>query len=110
MVDHKNAHTRDPKTTRRQSGEVKANEAQRLLNDPAYVAGYNRVRDALIYEIENLKHDGMPETDAYERELCRVLRTLTSTKRAMSLGIQGQALREADFKPHAPEADKTNEG
>jgi hypothetical protein len=105
MVDTQNAHKRPENQTRRESGEVKANEAHRLLNDPAYVAGFKRVRDALIYELENLKHDGMPETDAYERELCRTLRTLTSTKRAMSLGIQGQALREADFRPRKPEDD-----
>ena len=110
MADTHNAYVRPEGSKRRESGEVKANDAQRLLNDPAYVAGFNRVRDALIRELENLKHDGTSETDAYEREICRTLRTLNSTKRAMSLGIQGQELRNADFKSRAPEPDETSEG
>lgn len=109
MADTKNAHVRSEKSKRR-STEVEANEAKRLLADPAYVKGFNAVRNALILRIEEFQHDGSPEADAYERELCRTLRTLTRTKRAMALGIQGQELRDADFRPHAPEADKQKEG
>lgn len=110
MVDTKNAHKRPEKSTRRESGEVQANEAQRLLNDPAYIKGFNAVRDALIRTLEEFQHSGSREDDDFEREVCRSLRTLTRTKRAMSVGIQGQALRDADFRPHPPEATKKNEG
>lgn len=108
MVDRNNAHKRSEKSLRRQSGEVEAEDAKRLLNDPAYQRGFENVRNALISLIENFQHDGSPEADANEREICRSLRTLTRTKRAMALGIQGQVLKAADFRPHAPN-DETDE-
>ena len=109
MVDPHNAHIR-PESSKRESTEVQASEAQRLLNDPAYVRGFNNVREGIIYQLEHMKHDGSADMDDYERELCRVLRTLTSTKRAMSLGIQNQPLREHNFRAKAPEAEETKEG
>lgn len=93
-----NAHIR--KTTRRQSPDVIAEEAARLLDDPAFIRGFETVRSGVIAEIENLKHDGQDETRDYELELCRTLRNLNAVKRAISMTVQGQKLRIADFKPH----------
>ncbi len=95
--DTKNAHIR--KGGRRQAPEVLADEAQRLLDDPAFVRGFDTVRESMVRAITEFKHDGSPEADAYERECCRTLRTLTSLKRAIALGVQGQKLRLADFRP-----------
>ena len=100
--DTSNAHVRK-RGSRRQSPDVKADEAQRLLDDPAFVRGFEAVREGMVNEIINLKHDGQPETDDYERELCRTLRTLNSLKRAISLGVQGHKLRLAEFRPVGPE-------
>ena len=61
------------------------------------MAGIDRVRDGLVAELENLKHDGQSETDAYEREICRALRTLKSVTRAVSLTVQGQAFKASDI-------------
>ena len=97
------------KSSRREAPDVKAEEAQRLLDDPAFVRGFDAVRNGVIKEIENLKHDGQPETVNYELELCRTLRTLTGIRRAIALGIQGQALRLAAFKPRQPESDDDEE-
>jgi len=108
MVDTKNAHVR-AETSKRESNEVLANEAKRLLTDPAYVRGFDLVRTGLISSLENFKHDGSPEADAWEREVCRSLRTLVSTKRAMSAGVQGQQLREAGFRAHDPETEQPDE-
>lgn len=102
-ADTDNAQIR--KTTRREAPDVKAEEAQRLLDDPAFIRGFDAVRNGVIKEIENLKHDGQPETENYELELCRTLRNLKAIKRSISLGIQGQKLRLAAFKPSGPESD-----
>lgn len=102
--DTSNAHVR--KGGARQSPNVQADEAQRLLDDPAFIRGFGAVREGVINELERIKHDGQPELDDYERELCRTLRTLHSVKRAIALGVQGQKLRLADFKPIEPEPEK----
>ena len=94
--DGKNAHVRKGK---RQSADTQASDAQRLLDDPAFQRGFDTVRDGLIREIEDLKHDGQEATTAYELELCRTLRTLKSLKRAIGMGVQGQKLRLAGFRP-----------
>ena len=101
MADTKNAHVRGKTRSRRQTPDVKAEDAQRLLNDPAFIRGFEAVKEGMINEIVNLKHDGQPQTDAYERELCRTLRTLNSVKRAIAIGVQGQKLRLAEFQPQA---------
>ena len=94
--DTKNAHVRKG---RRSSPDVEASEAQRLLDDPAFIRGFEAVREGMVNEIINLKHDGSNEMDEYERECCRTLRTLSSLKRAISLGVQGHQLRLAEFRP-----------
>ncbi len=96
-VNPKNAHVRKS-GSKRQSPDVKADDAQRLLNDPAFERGFNAVREGMIAEIINLKHDGSDETKAFEAECCRVLRTLESLKRAIAVGPQMQMLRLADFQ------------
>lgn len=84
---------------KRESDSVAAEDARRLLDDPAFKKGVDRVRDGLVAELEKLQSDGQPETEAYERELCRALRTLKRVTRAISTTVQGQALRIAEFKP-----------
>lgn len=101
--DTSNAHVR--KGGRRQSPDVQADEAQRLLDDPAFKRGVSAVREGVINELERIKHDGQPETDDYERELCRTLRTLKSVERAIAMGVQGQKLRLAEFRPVEPEPE-----
>lgn len=98
-----NAHVRTGGV--RQSPDVLADEARRLLDDPAFIRGYEAVREGLISEIENIKHDGQPETQDYELELCRTLRALKSVRRAIALGVQGQKLRLADYRSQAPQED-----
>lgn len=98
MPDTKNAQIRKKSTSRRQDKDVQAEEARRLLDDPAFVRGYTAVRDGLLYALENLQSDGSKESDDYERELCRSLRTLQAIRRSIALGIQGQKLRLANFQ------------
>jgi len=93
-------------TSRRESAEGKAADAQRLLDDPAFKRGFAKVRDALIYELEQVKHDGQPETDDRERELCRSLRTLMCVRRAISIAVQGQALKLATLIASEPDKSK----
>ena len=107
MVDKQNAHIRS-EVSKREAPDVIANEAERLLTDPAYVRGYTNVREGIVYQLENMKHGGGKEDDDYCLELCRVLRTLKSTKRAMSVGVQTQSLREHNFRAQVPEDE--NEG
>jgi hypothetical protein len=87
----------------RASKEVQTAEADRLLNDPAFQRGFDNVRDGCVALLENLQHDGSEGTDEYEREICRTLRTLSRLKRTIALGVQGQKLRLADFRPHKDE-------
>ena len=101
--DPNNAHIR--KTSKRESPDVKAEEAQRLLEDPAFKRAFESMREGLVNELENLKHDGQPETDDYEREICRSLRTLRGIPRAITLAVQGQKLRLADFQAKPPEGE-----
>lgn len=98
MADTGNAHIRKGES-RRDDADIIANDAHRLLDDPAFKRGFNLVRDGLIRELENMQHDGSEAMDDYEREVCRSLRNLMSVRRAIGACIQGQTLREAGFKP-----------
>jgi len=95
--DANNAHIR--KGSKRQSPDIIANDAERLLKDPAFIRGFDGVRNGTIALIETTAHDGSPEFDAAEREMCRTLRTLASIRKDISLCVQNQTLRLADFKP-----------
>lgn len=88
---------------KRESAEAVASEAQRLLDDPAFQRGFSNLRDQLIKELEDLKHDGQSQTSDYELEICRTLRTLRSLRRGIALGVQGQTIRLADFQAKGPE-------
>ena len=101
--DKSNAHVR--KDSKRESPEAVANEAQRLLDDPAYKRGTELVREGLVRELENFKHDGSSEHEDFEREICRSLRSLRSIRHAIAACVQGQTLREAGFKPVNPEKE-----
>ena len=95
--DPKNAHIRRG-GSKRESMEVKADEAKRLLDDPAFQRAYDAVREGLVNALAELRHDGQPETDAFERELCRSLRTLSSMRRAIALAVQKHKLSLVDFQ------------
>ena len=95
--DKSNAHVR--KGGKRESPEAVASEAQRLLDDPAFQRGTELVREGLVRELENIKADGSPEQEDFEREICRSLRNLKSLRHAIAACVQGQTLREAGFKP-----------
>lgn len=103
MPDLTNAHIRGEQKSRREQPDIKAEEARRILDDPAFKRGYEAVRNGLIKAIEEGQSDGSEEYAQYEDELCRALRTLASIKRNISLGIQGQTLRLAAFKPRHDE-------
>lgn len=103
--DTRNAHIR--KGSKREKPEraksAEADDAQRLLDDPAFVRAYDAIHEGLVNELQTLKHDGQAETDDYEREICRALRLLPGFKRALVLAVQGQKLRLADYRPSGPE-------
>jgi hypothetical protein len=98
MADTKNAHLRGESKSRREQPDIKAEEAQRILDDPAFKRGFEAVRNGYIKAIEEGLADGKPEYDMWEREICRSLRTLYAVKRNISLAIQGQTLRLAEFQ------------
>jgi hypothetical protein len=102
MANTRNAHVRKASSKRR-SDEVTSEEAKRLLDDPAFQRGFENVRNGLIRLLEEMQHDGSTEMKRYEREITRSLRTLNRLKRTIALGVQGQQLRLADFKPQKPE-------
>ena len=91
---------------KRTAPDANADEAQRLLEDPAFNRGFDAVHEGIVNTIANIQHDGQPATDAHERELCRTLRTLHSVKKVLSRAVQGQQLRLHDFKPRVIEPDE----
>lgn len=103
-IDKKNAHIRS--TSRRQSSEVKAEGANRILNDPAFTESFTDLRENIIKAIENSEvYDGSPESENYLLEQCRHLVVLKNIKGMMTRRIQGERLRVAEFKPKTPEKD-----
>ena len=102
-TDTSNAHIRSD--SKRESHEVVANDAKRLLDDPAFKRGVDLVREGLVRELESMKHDGSPEHEDFEREVCRSLRSLKSVRHAITACVQGQTLREAGFKPVEPQKE-----
>ena len=93
----KNAHIR-AEVKPEQPADV-ANDADRLLNDPAFQKAFDSVESQLVKFLKEYQHDGSPETDANEREICRSLRTLYRVRRAVTMTVQGQKLRAVDFSP-----------
>ncbi len=65
-----------------------------------------QMEHAIVNLIVETQHDGSPEADAAEREMCRSLRTLKRLPRIMFRVLQGEQLRLADFRPHDPEGDE----
>lgn len=83
---------------RRHTAEVAANDASRLLNDPAFKTAIQRVNDEITRKIRTLDHDGSGEKDAEERELCRELRVLDRLVSKIAAPVQLQALKEHNEK------------
>ena len=105
--DTSNAHVRGGKPqTKRGSKSQQALDAERLFNDPAFQDAMDQMEYAIVNLIVETQHDGSPESDAAEREMCRSLRTLKRLPRIMTRILQGQQLRLADFRPHEPEKDE----
>lgn len=104
--DTSNAHVREGA---RQKPDKLAADAERLVNDPAFLRAYNAVRDELVRRIESFQpsfgEGTSHENDAYERELCRSLRTLSRLRTAIGGAPMLQLLREAGFRPKQPEKD-----
>lgn len=98
-----NAHVRGD--SKRQAVETVAADADRLLNDPAFIQGFDGLREATIKLIEETANDGSPEYVAAEREMCRTLRTLHSLRRRIGVCVQNQTLRLAEFKSVEPEKE-----
>lgn len=105
VADTKNAHVRKG-TTKRKTPDIQSSEAERLLNDPAFVRGMDAAENGIVSLICDTKHDGSPQCDAAEREMCRSLRTLRGLKRIIAVSVQGQKLRLADFQSGLPEDDE----
>ena len=101
-ADASNAHVRKGK---RGDPAIKAADASRLVNDPAFVTAFGEVRGQIIDHIENLVMDGTPETAELENELCRTLRSLKGVRRALILTGQKQQLRLADFQAGKTDAE-----
>lgn len=95
-VDKTNAHVRSNADDAANPESV-SEEAKRLLDDPAFNRAFDAVYGAMVREISEIRHDGSGEMDAYERECCRTLRTLSKIKKAISLSFNTQTLRLADF-------------
>lgn len=101
-VNPSNAQIRRGGTTDR---DERAMKAARLLEDDAFQGAHEMVRETIVGALEDFKSDGSPESEAYERELCRSLRTLKSVRRVLALAVQGTQLRAADFRPQPVEND-----
>lgn len=84
---------------------AEAEEAQRLLDDPAFQRAYHRVRDGLIGEIERYRSQGQPEDDAYLLEVCRSLRTLHGLRKAIGAADHRAALKAANYRSQLREED-----
>ena len=82
-----------------------ADEAQRLLDDPAFERAYTLAREQLIEHIESLPASGHAEDIELERELCRTLRALKGVRRVLTVTVQGEKLRLADFQATGTEGE-----
>ncbi len=101
MADGKNAHIR--KGGKRQSPEVVADEAKQLLDNPAFQRAFDGLEASIVDLIVKTPSDGSPEHEAAEREMCRSLRNLHALKSKLAKTVQGQQLREVDFRPTGSE-------
>ena len=79
-----------------------ANEAQQLLDNPAFDRAYRSAREQIIGHIEDLPASGHAEDIELERELCRTLRALKGVRRVLVVTVQGEQLRLADFQTRQP--------
>ena len=105
--DTTNAHIRQsaPQSKREATPSQFAFDADRLLNDPAFIRVMELTEESILHLIVSSQHDGSAAFEAAEREMCRTLRTLRSLKRVLSKTLQGEQLRLADFKSSEPEKE-----
>ncbi len=104
LPDPRNAHVRSA-SSRREAPDVVTEDAQRLLNDPAFTRACEAMREGLVAQLETLKHDGSDGHRDYELEICRNLRVLRNMRHAIAAGGQISALQLAGFKPVAQNED-----
>ena len=95
MADSRNAHIR--RQSARQAPEVEISDAERFINDPVFERAFDGLRDALVAELENMRHDGSAGADDYTIEIARTLRTLKALKRNIVVSMQGQKLQLANI-------------
>lgn len=81
-------------SSKRDHIDTQAADIERLLNDPAFIRVYDMVEKRILEALMNNKHDGSPEFENFERELCRQLRTMKSLKSVMMAISAGRSLRE----------------
>lgn len=98
-----NAHVRGD--SKRQAVETVAADADRLLNDPAFIQGFDGLKNDIVKLIESTVPDGSSECEDAEREMCRTLRTMSNLRRRISASVQNQTLRLAEFKSIEPEKE-----
>ncbi len=82
---------------RRNDPDVKANDALRIVSDPAVVREFEQMEREIIEQIV-VAPDGTDESIEMERELCRQLRTMRRLRTGLQLTPQLQTLREAEYR------------
>lgn len=102
MVDTNNAHIRQnqPKPTRN-SLLNEANSYEALFNDPKFTGLLESQRAALIEELESFEHDGSPEAQNKQDEICRELRLWRRLRKTLRHKIDRTKLR-AHQTPNDP--------
>lgn len=109
-ADTGNAHVRPEAQTKDAESQQLAAAVMRLGNDPDFRRVIEKMRSETVRLIENIQTDGAPETEQYERELCRTLRTLHAFPRLFVKVEANERLKASDFgaetgeeTPHAPD-------
>ena len=87
---------------RRNDPDVKANDALRVVSDPAVVREFEQMEREIIEQIV-VAPDGTSESIEMERELCRQLRTMRRLRTGLQLTPQLNDLREAEYQSKHPE-------
>ena len=61
----------------------RAADAERLLNDPAFIAATTAIETQTIKHLKETQLDGKPETERYVMELVRILQSGTRFQRLL---------------------------
>lgn len=94
---------------RRHDPSVEAEDARRVLADPAVTAAFERMEKACVDALALAQSDGSPEFQQQQDETVRTLRTIRRLRMGMGIKTQLDDLRAAGFKPVDLEAETTDE-